>query len=63
VLSTSILPPIISVIFLTIVSPSPVPCTPLNVVFFSRSNGSKICFKNPSPMPMPVSSTINWHTI
>ena len=36
VLETSIVPPIMSSSFFAIVSPRPVPCIPLNVVFFSR---------------------------
>ena len=39
------------------VSPSPTPWTPLRVVFRSRVKGSKICLRNSSLIPMPVSRT------
>ena len=42
VLSTSILPPIMVMMFLAMARLKPVPWMPLNVVLFSRSNGSKI---------------------
>ncbi len=56
-LTTEILPPIISTIFLVIAIPSPVPCIPLTVLVRSRSNGSKTCSKNSLLIPIPVSFT------
>ena len=62
VLRAVIVPPISSTMFLAMVSPSPVPWIPLNVVFCSRSKGSNICSRNSLCIPMPVSSTTNWYT-
>ena len=50
-------PPSSSVMFLAMVRPKPTPWTPLRVVFLSRVKGSKICFRNDSLMPTPVSRT------
>ena len=52
---TSMVPPIISTIFLVIAMPRPVPCIRLTVEVRSRSKGSKIFWANSGLMPMPLS--------
>ena len=59
-LSTSMLPCIISAIFRAMVRPKPVPWMPLKVVFFSRSKGSKMRWRELSLIPIPVSRNMNW---
>ncbi len=58
VLCTCMVPPIKSTMLFVMVRPRPMPCTLLKVVFFCRSNGSKMWFKNSALIPMPLSSTI-----
>ncbi len=52
-------PPIMSMMFLEMASPRPVPWMPLTVALCSLVNGSKMCFWNSSVMPMPLSRTLN----
>ena len=53
----SMVPPIISTIFLVIAIPSPVPCILLTVEVLSRSKGSKILCANSGLIPIPLSLT------
>ncbi len=55
----SMVPPIISTMFLVIAMPRPVPWIRLTVELRSRSKGSKIFFANSGLMPMPLSLTRN----
>ena len=54
-LSAEIWPPIISMMFLVMAMPSPVPSTLLTVAVRSRSKGSKTWGRKSLLMPMPVS--------
>ena len=58
-LFTSMVPFIMSTMFLVMAIPRPVPWMPLMVELRSRSKGSKICCMNSLLMPMPVSRTVN----
>ena len=49
------LPPILSIRLLTMDMPSPVPWYMLRASMCSCENGSKMCARNASLMPMPVS--------
>ena len=53
----SMVPPIMSTMFLVMAIPRPVPCVLLTVEVRSRSNGSKIFLTNSGLMPMPLSLT------
>ena len=55
----SMVPPIISTMFLLMAIPSPVPCILLTVEVRSRSKGSKIFWANSGLIPMPLSLTRN----
>ena len=55
-LSTSILPCMSSISFLTIGMPRPVPAILLSVLFCSLENSSNICGRNSLDIPIPVSS-------
>ena len=58
-LSTSIVPPIRSTIFLTMARPRPLPLTLLTRVSTARENSEYISFMNSGVMPIPVSLTID----
>ena len=57
VLSTSMLPPMSSTMFLAMAMPRPVPWTLFVPEDSARENGSKMYLRNSSSMPMPVSVT------
>ena len=57
-LSTSTVPPISPTSFFTMPIPMPLPSTLLTVEVRSRSNGSKMCFRNSCDIPMPLSATV-----
>ena len=61
-LCTSTVPFMRSTSFLTMGMPRPVPVTRLSVLERSRENSSKMCGRNSSLMPMPVSSITVWYT-